>query len=195
MADHPGEGLRALSLPRADQQPRRGAGTDGVLAWARPGWLVRHQRDAGDPRDPRRLRRPRWVQQDGCEGFGAADVLPYYQKLETDADFGAAPAHGSSGPLPITRSSRARWGGNDAAIYDACVELGYGEVQDHNAFERKLLGMSAFARNDLEPEDGKPSTDGANRAGAGRAGRISAYDAFLAPVRAARAEQVCARLS
>ena len=135
-----------------------------------------------------------WVQQDGCEGFGAADVLPYYQKLETDVDFGAAAAHGSSGPLPITRSSRARWGGNDAAIYDACVEMGYGEVQDHNAFERKLLGMSAFARNDLEPEDGKTSTDGANRAGAGRAGRISAYDAFLAPVRAARAEQVCARL-
>ena len=83
--------------------------------------------------------------------------------LETDHDFGGDPAHGSEGPLPITRSARERWGGNDAAIYDACVELGYGQVPDHNAFERKLLGMSAFARNDLEPEDGEFATTGADR--------------------------------
>ena len=131
-----------------------------------------------------------WVAQDGCEGFGAADVLPYYQRLETDHDFGGGPAHASDGPFPITRSPRERWGGNDAAIYDACVELGYGEVPDHNAFERKLVGMSAFARNDREPEDGESATTSADRAGAGRAGRISAYDAFLAPIRDERSAQL-----
>jgi 5-(hydroxymethyl)furfural/furfural oxidase len=125
-----------------------------------------------------------WVRDHGCDGFGSSDVLPYYRKLESDRDFGDAGAHGADGPLPITRSAPDRWGGSDQTIYDACVELGYGEVLDHNAFERNLVGMSAFARNDLEPNDGEHSTTGTNRAPeGGRAGRISAFDAFLAPVR------------
>jgi choline dehydrogenase-like flavoprotein len=31
------------------------------------------------------------------------DVLPYFCKLETEADFGSAEWHGSNGPLPIRR--------------------------------------------------------------------------------------------
>ncbi len=131
-----------------------------------------------------------WVKKDGCDGYGSEDVLPYYKKLESDTDYGDDPAHSDDGPLPITRSPRSRWGGSDGVIYDACVELGYGEAVDHNAFQRGLNGMSAFARNDLEPCDGFTSTTGSNRAGDGRAGRVSAYDAFVAPIREQRAAQL-----
>jgi choline dehydrogenase len=166
-----------LSRRAAGQEPKvywRGRGLGGSSA------VNGMQTIRGTPEDFDEL----WVGLRGCEGFGSKDVLPYYRKLESDRDFGDADAHGADGPLPITRSAPERWGGSDRTIYDACLELGYGEVADHNAFERNLVGMSAFARNDLEPNDGERSTTGTNRAAAGgRAGRISAYDAFLAPVR------------
>ena len=39
----------------------------------------------------------------GNTGWSFGDVLPYFCKLETDADFGSAEWHGRSGPLPIRR--------------------------------------------------------------------------------------------
>ena len=36
----------------------------------------------------------------GCEGWGYADVLPYFKKLESSWR-GAVPYHGASGPMPI----------------------------------------------------------------------------------------------
>src|SRR5260370_5127681 len=34
----------------------------------------------------------------GAEGWGWADVLPYYRKLETDLDYGNHAMHGDAGP-------------------------------------------------------------------------------------------------
>src|SRR3546814_14974125 len=46
----------------------------------------------------------------GLHGWGWDDVRPYFIKLESDRDFNGQD-HGSSGPLPITRIPRNRWGG------------------------------------------------------------------------------------
>ena len=39
----------------------------------------------------------------GNPGWGFEDVLPYFRRLEADADFGDQPWHGDRGPMPITR--------------------------------------------------------------------------------------------
>jgi choline dehydrogenase len=43
----------------------------------------------------------------GCEGWGFADVLPYFKRMETSWR-GAGPWHGGNGPLPITRVATER---------------------------------------------------------------------------------------
>jgi choline dehydrogenase len=48
----------------------------------------------------------RWVEM-GCDGWGWSDVLPYFNKLETDHVF-SGPAHGNAGPIPITRPAPDR---------------------------------------------------------------------------------------
>ena len=37
----------------------------------------------------------------GCKGWSFAEVLPYFNRLETDLRYGAADYHGNSGPIPI----------------------------------------------------------------------------------------------
>src|SRR4051794_36221671 len=37
----------------------------------------------------------------GCPGWGWAEMLPYFCKLETDLNFGHAAYHGDSGPTPV----------------------------------------------------------------------------------------------
>ena len=46
----------------------------------------------------------------GCTGWGWSDVLPYFNKLETDVNFGDAPYHGKSGPIPVYRAPVPDWG-------------------------------------------------------------------------------------
>ena len=48
-----------------------------------------------------------WERQ-GAAGWGWAEVLPYFRKLEHDMDFGG-PSHGRSGPVPIRRIPREVW--------------------------------------------------------------------------------------
>ena len=46
----------------------------------------------------------------GATGWGWHDVLPYFRKLESDADFGDdAQMHGSEGPMPLYRVPRSQW--------------------------------------------------------------------------------------
>lgn len=46
----------------------------------------------------------------GCTGWGHADVLPYFRKMENSWR-GAGPAHGASGPLSVKRVDSMRLGG------------------------------------------------------------------------------------
>ena len=99
----------------------------------------------------------------GCTGWGWADVLPYFNRLETDVNFGDAPYHGSNGPIPVYRAPVADWGPVDRALKDAAVGLGYGWCEDHNAPEG--TGASPYAIN--------------SRAGV----RVSTNDGYLEPAR------------
>jgi 5-(hydroxymethyl)furfural/furfural oxidase len=99
----------------------------------------------------------------GCTGWGWTDVLPYFNKLETDVDFGDAPWHGSTGPIPVYRAPAADWGKVDRALKEAAEGLGYGWCEDHNA--PKGTGASPYAIN--------------SRAGV----RVSTNDGYLEPAR------------
>jgi 5-(hydroxymethyl)furfural/furfural oxidase len=103
-----------------------------------------------------------WVRE-GAAGWGWSDVLPYFCKLETDGDFGEAPYHGSSGPIPVYRAPVEAWGHVDRAVMKAGLALGYGWCPDHNAPEG--TGVSPYAIN--------------SRAGL----RISTNDGYLEPAR------------
>ena len=99
----------------------------------------------------------------GCTGWGWSDVLPYFRKLETDVNFGDAPYHGNSGPIPVYRAPVPDWGPVDRALKDASIGLGYGWCEDHNAPEG--TGASPYAIN--------------SRAGV----RVSTNDGYLEPAR------------
>src|SRR5262245_6611025 len=103
-----------------------------------------------------------WVAQ-GARGWGWAEVLPYFRKLEDDVDFGDAPYHGKDGPIPVYRAPVDAWGPVDRAVMKAALGLGYGWCPDHNA-----------------PEDGGASPYAINS----RQGlRISVNDGYLEPAR------------
>jgi 5-(hydroxymethyl)furfural/furfural oxidase len=85
-----------------------------------------------------------WVA-DGAEGWGWQEVLPYFRRLESDVDFGDAPYHGKTGPIPVYRAPVAQWGHVDRALMKAAIALGYGWCDDHNAPEG--TGVSPYAIN------------------------------------------------
>jgi len=99
----------------------------------------------------------------GCSGWGWQDVLPYFNKLETDVNFGDAPYHGKDGPIPVYRAPVPDWGPVDRALKESSVALGYGWCEDHNAPEG--TGASPYAIN--------------SRAGV----RVSTNDGYLEPAR------------
>ena len=106
---------------------------------------------------------------EGCEGWSAADVLPYFCKLEDDVDFGDAPYHGRGGPIPVYRAPKEKWGPVDAALAEASLALGYPWCDDHNAPEGTGVSPYAFnSRNEervstndgyLEPARGRPNLE------------------------------------
>jgi choline dehydrogenase len=99
----------------------------------------------------------------GATGWSAADVLPYFRKLEDDHDFGDVPYHGRGGPIPIERKRLSEWGKMDLALLEAALDAGYPWSPDHNA--PGLGGIGPYAANRL-----------ADR-------RVSAADAYLEPAR------------
>lgn len=86
----------------------------------------------------------RW-QAAGCEGWCYADCLPYFNRLETDLDFGDRPYHGADGPIPVYRAPVEQWGRVDRALKEAGAALGYPWCDDHNAPDG--TGVSPYAIN------------------------------------------------
>lgn len=68
----------------------------------------------------------------GNNGWGFADVLPYFNRLETDADFGEQPWHGNDGPIPIDRYLDLEPTDVGAAALNAMEGVGFPRVEDHN---------------------------------------------------------------
>jgi 5-(hydroxymethyl)furfural/furfural oxidase len=71
-----------------------------------------------------------WAQM-GARGWGWADVLPYFRKLENDLDMDG-PLHGKDGPVTIGRVPRQDWPGFARAIADAAAARGFSYVADMN---------------------------------------------------------------
>ena len=72
-----------------------------------------------------------WVEL-GARGWGWADVLPFFRKLETDADF-HGDLHGDSGPVPIRRTPVEQWPPLSRAIDAYALERQVPHVVDMNA--------------------------------------------------------------
>jgi len=68
----------------------------------------------------------------GCAGWGFTDVLPYFRRLEADADFGDQPWHGDGGPMPVTRYLNLQLTAIGAAGLQALEAAGFPMVDDHN---------------------------------------------------------------
>ena len=73
----------------------------------------------------------RWAS-NGIAGWAFDEVLPWFNRVETDQDFGDAPWHGNAGPLPITRYPDLARSEIHAAILDAFRAAGFADVPDHN---------------------------------------------------------------
>jgi 5-(hydroxymethyl)furfural/furfural oxidase len=67
----------------------------------------------------------------GAHGWSWPDVLPYFKKLESDADYGE-PLHGNSGPVPIQRHRQKDWTGYTRTMAKIFTDMGYAMQEDQN---------------------------------------------------------------
>ena len=89
----------------------------------------------------------RWAEW-GNDEWGFTQVLPYFNKLETDLDFGGDDFHGSNGPVPVRRPPRSEWMPHAVAFESACVDEGFPIDEDQNHPES--TGVSPRARNNID---------------------------------------------
>jgi choline dehydrogenase len=68
----------------------------------------------------------------GNPGWAFEEVLPYFTRLEADADFGDRPWHGDGGPLPVTRYLDLDLAEVAGAGLEALKAAGFATVEDHN---------------------------------------------------------------
>jgi choline dehydrogenase len=80
----------------------------------------------------------------GNSEWSFAKVLPFYRKLENDRD-AQGDFHGANGPIWIERPRPDAWQPINRAFHDACRELGYAEVWDHN--DPRSTGVGPWPRN------------------------------------------------
>ena len=81
----------------------------------------------------------------GNSGWSFADVSPYFCKLETDADFGSAEWHGSSGPLPIRRYGDGELTDVALAGLKTLEDCGFPRIADAN--EPGAVGLACLPVN------------------------------------------------
>ncbi|MFT3923758.1 MAG: GMC family oxidoreductase N-terminal domain-containing protein [Myxococcales bacterium] len=102
----------------------------------------------------------------GLPDWSFERCLPAFRRLESDLDFGADPAHGRDGPLPIRRHKPEELVPIQAAFMEGCAELGYPYCADSNA-----PGEAGYGPHAMNKINGR---------------RISAAEAFLTPAVRAR---------
>ncbi len=57
--------------------------------------------------------------------------LPYLRKIETDTDF-SDDYHGTDGPIIVRRHTLDSLQPDQSAFYEACLDMGFPEIRDHN---------------------------------------------------------------
>ncbi|MDA3888939.1 MAG: choline dehydrogenase, partial [Allgaiera sp.] len=78
---------------------------------------------------------------EGCDGWGYADVLPYFKRMENwdDGGHGGDPAwRGQSGPLHVSRGKRDN--PLVRAFVEAGVQAGYPRTDDYNGEQQEGFG-------------------------------------------------------
>jgi choline dehydrogenase-like flavoprotein len=80
----------------------------------------------------------------GNSEWSFAKVLPFYRKLENDRD-AQGDFHGTTGPIWIERPPADTWQPINNAFHNACRELGYADVWDHN--DPRSTGVGPWPRN------------------------------------------------
>ena len=88
-----------------------------------------------------------WAAQ-GAAGWGWDDVLPYFCKLERDLDFGNAPLHGNSGPVPIRRIMPDNWPRFCHVFAEGLRNSGLPYLEDQNAEFGDGMFPAAFSNVD-----------------------------------------------
>lgn len=99
----------------------------------------------------------------GCPGWAWRDVLPWFNGIEDDLDFGHQDYHGIGGPFPIWRPPLDSWARLDNGLRESALAAGHPWCADHNA--PGSTGVAPYAAN--------------IRNGV----RVSTNDAYLEPAR------------
>jgi choline dehydrogenase len=81
----------------------------------------------------------------GNSGWGWADLLPYFRKIESDPIGGEM--HGSDGPVPVFRVDTSNLTPVDEAFLATADELGFDYVPDANGSPSQLPGISPSPKN------------------------------------------------
>ncbi|HEX4654262.1 MAG TPA: GMC oxidoreductase [Mycobacteriales bacterium] len=68
----------------------------------------------------------------GNPGWGYDAVLPYFNRLETDLDFGDDAWHGDAGPIPVTRYPDIVATDYETTLAAAMTAAGFDAIDDHN---------------------------------------------------------------
>ena len=76
----------------------------------------------------------------GNDEWSYLKTLPYFRKLESDADI-HDDFHGSSGPIPVWRHTRENWLPLQEAFYQACLDAGFPNDSDMNHPEATGVGQ------------------------------------------------------
>ena len=82
----------------------------------------------------------------GNSGWSYIDCLPYFRKLENDADF-QDDFHGTEGPVPVRHHHRETWPATQEAFFQAASAAGYPFHPDVNHPE--ATGISLRAENNI----------------------------------------------
>ena len=72
----------------------------------------------------------RWAKL-GNDQWSYDQVLPYFRKLEADAEF-VNQNHGNTGPVHVQRYARSQWRTDQEAFHRACRDAGFEECTDFN---------------------------------------------------------------
>jgi choline dehydrogenase len=104
----------------------------------------------------------------GCEGWSAAEVMPIFDRIEYDADFGVS-GQRQGGPLPVWRMPEKDWGAVDLALRKAALADGYPLKPDLNAPVGEGVSCNPINLRDgvrvttndayLEPARGRPNLE------------------------------------
>ena len=81
----------------------------------------------------------RWAEW-GNDQWSYLNVLPYFRKMETDADI-HDDFHGTGGPVPVMRRAGETWAPVQQAFYQACLAAGHREDPDMNGPDTGGIGV------------------------------------------------------